>query len=214
VNFVAAFPTEINEQRRAVPKRMVAREATLMDTTTLVIVIVIAVAVLVGGGLYLRFQRSRKLKSKFGPEYLRAVDETGGKRRAEAELHGREKRVKTFDIRPLSPQEIERFGTAWRAVQAEFVDNPKLAIARADTLLGELMGARGYPVSDFEQRAADLSVEHPHLVDNYRTAHEVALREGRGQANTEDLRQAMIHYRELFEDLAGEPEIEARRAAS
>lgn len=185
-----------------------------MDTTTLVILIAIAAAVLVGGALLLRLQRSRNLKSKFGPEYLRAVDETGGKRRAEAELHDREKRVKTFDIRALSPPEIERFATAWRAVQAQFVDNPKLAIAQADGLLGELMAARGYPVSDFEQRAADLSVEHPHLVDNYRTAHEVALREGRGEASTEDLRQAMIHYRELFEDLAGEPEVDRRRAAS
>jgi hypothetical protein len=185
-----------------------------MDTTNLAILIAIALVLIVGGALFLRRQRSSKLKSKFGPEYLRAVDETGGKRRAEAELHDREKRVKAFDIRPLSPQELERFATAWRAVQAQFVDNPKVAIARADDLLGELMGARGYPVSDFEQRAADLSVKHPHLVDSYRTAHEVALREGRGQATTEDLRQAMIHYRELFEDLAGEPEVVRHRAAS
>jgi hypothetical protein len=185
-----------------------------MDTTILIVAIVIAVAVLAAAVLYLRRRTSTNLQAKFGPEYLRAVDETGGKRRAEAELHDREKRVKAFDIRPLSPQETERFVMAWRAVQAEFVDNPKAAIMRADDLLGELMGARGYPVSDFEQRAADLSVKHPHLVDNYRTAHDVALREGRGQASTEDLRQAMIHYRALFEDLAGEPPTERRRAAS
>jgi hypothetical protein len=181
-----------------------------MDTTTLIIVIVIAVAVVVVLALLMRRRSSANLKAKFGPEYLRAVDETGGARRAEAELHNREKRVKTFDIRPLSPQESTRFASAWRAVQAEFVDNPKAAILRADSLLGELMGARGYPVGDFEQRAADLSVKHPHLVDNYRTAHEVALREGRGQASTEDLRQAMIHYRALFEDLASEPAIDRR----
>jgi hypothetical protein len=184
-----------------------------MDNTTLIVVIVVAAAVLVGVALYLRRRTSTNLKAKFGPEYLRAVDETGGTRRAEAELHDREKRVKAFDIRPLSPQESARFASAWRAVQTEFVDNPKAAILRADSLLGELMAARGYPVGDFEQRAADLSVKHPHLVDNYRTAHEVALREGRGQASTEDLRQAMIHYRALFEDLAAEPALDRRRAS-
>lgn len=183
-----------------------------MDTTTLV-VIVVAVLALVGAALFIQARRSKALRSRFGPEYERAVIETGARRKAEAELADRAKRVKTFDIRPLPPGEAHRFTEAWTSVQAQFVDDPSRAIQAADDLIGELMSARGYPVTDFEQRAADLSVDHGELVHDYRIAHQVALRHGRGEAGTEDLRQAMIHYREVFEDLIEEQPVERRRAS-
>ena len=150
-----------------------------------------------------RRRRSEHLKEHFGPEYHRAVVEAGSPSKAEAELAKREKRVEKLDIRPLSPAEREDFGRRWTEVQARFVEDPPRAVAFADALLGEVMKARGYPVSDFDQRAGDISVEHPQVVDHYRTAHDIALRHERGEAGTEDLRQAMIHYRALFEELAG-----------
>jgi hypothetical protein len=182
-----------------------------MDTTNTAIVVLIAVAILaVGIVLYIQRQRSRRLRSHYGAEYIAAVDELGDRRKAEAELKQRERRVERFDLRPLRADEADRFAGRWRKVQAEFVDDPGGAVAAADALLAEVMHARGYPVSDFEQRAADLSVEHPKLVSDYRIAHEVALRHGRGEAGTEDLRRALIHYRDLFADLI-EP-ADARRS--
>jgi hypothetical protein len=155
------------------------------------------------------------MRGKYGVEYERAVEDTGGSRaKAEAELHAREKRVKNMDIRPLSGEDRAAYFGAWRRVQAEIVDDPKIAISDADRLLGDIMQARGYPVTDFEQRAADLSVDHPEVVENYRTAHAIALAHQRGEAGTEDLRQAMIHYRELFEDLVGEPPRQGDSASS
>lgn len=176
------------------------------ETILLIAVLVVAAAV-IGGVLYAQIRRSRRLRSRFGPQYDRAVEESGGKGKAEAGLHTLEKRVAKFDIRPLSATERDRFVSSWRDIQANFVDNPETAVSRADELLGEVMQTRGYPVGDFEQQAADLSADHPVVVENYRTAHEIALRQGRGQATTEDLRQAMIHFRTLFDDLAGEREL-------
>jgi hypothetical protein len=173
--------------------------------TTLVIVIGIVLLALVGAAMVLRQRRSKAMRARYGAEYIAAVDETGDRHKAEAELRAREKRVHSFDIRPLERGEVERFSDRWRSVQAQFVDDPGAAISRADDLLGEVMGARGYPVTDFEQRAADLSVEHPKLVSNYRIAHDVAERHARGDADTEDMRRAMIRFRELFEDLLGLP---------
>jgi hypothetical protein len=184
-----------------------------MDTTTAIVLVVAVVAILIAAFAFMRMQRSRDLRSRFGPEYERAVEETGARHRAEAALAEREKRVKRLDIRPLSQGEIDGFVKSWRGVQAEFVDDPRNSIGRADDLIGDLMAARGYPVSDFDQRAADLSVDHGPLVHNYRIAHEVAVRHARGEAGTEDLRQAMIHYRELFEDLIDEPRADQRRAS-
>lgn len=172
-----------------------------MDTTTAIVLGIIVVAVIVAGGLILRQRRSKALKEHYGAEYRAAVDETGDRGKAEAELRRREKRVKSFNIRPLEPTEARRFRGRWADVQAHFVDDPGAAVGEADALVGEVMQARGYPVSDFEQRAEDLSVEHPKLVSDYRIAHDVALRHARGEAGTEDLRRAMIHYRELFDDL-------------
>lgn len=175
-----------------------------MDMTTLIVAGVVVLAA-VAGILVWQRQKSKTLQAKFGTEYGRTIDETGDRRKAEAELHAREKRISGLEIKPLDPADRLKFIDAWRQVQAQFVDDPKAAVAQADTLLGEIMNRRGYPVSDFEQRAADLSVDHPEVVENYRTGHDIALAHGRGEAGTEDLRRAMIHYRDLFEELVGEP---------
>ena len=185
-----------------------------MDTTTLVIVVAVVIVAAIVIVFALQSRRSKTLRSRFGPEYERALDETGGKRKAEAELHQREKRVEALNIQPLTVADRTRFVSAWRRVQAEFVDNPKASVAKADDLLGEVMATRGYPMSDFDQRSADLSVDHPVVVDNYRAAHDIALRHGKGEAGTEDLRQAMIHYRALFDDLVEDPGHDHVQAAS
>jgi hypothetical protein len=161
------------------------------------IIVVIAVALLV----FLGRRRSAALRQKFGSEYRRAVGEFGDERKAEAELAAREKRVRGLNIRALTPDEQARFAGAWKRAQARFVDQPSQAAAEADILVKELMQARGYPVGDFEQRAADISVDHSDVVSNYRAAHQIALRNNAGKATTEDIRQAMVHYRSLFEEL-------------
>jgi len=141
------------------------------------------------------------LRKRFGPEYDRVISERGDARQAESELAARQKRVDTFDIRPLEAAERDHFIDAWRATQARFVDAPAEAINDADRLVSEVMQARGYPVGDFDQRAADVSVDHPIVVENYRAARAIAVANQRGDASTEDLRQAIVHYRALFEDL-------------
>jgi len=157
--------------------------------------------------LYVRNRRSTTadMRNKFGPEYDRAVLTHGSERKAEAKLADREKRIEKLNIRDLDPTEHERFSKQWQAVQSRFVDSPKGAVAEADDLVSSVMKARGYPVSDFDQRAADISVDHPRVVENYRSAHEIALRVGKDQATTEELRTAMIHYRSLFEELVQVP---------
>jgi hypothetical protein len=142
------------------------------------------------------------------------VNEGGGRRQAEAGLDKRADRVESFHIRPLGPDDRARFVESWTRVQARFVDSPGGAVTEADQLLGDVMSTRGYPVSDFEQRAADISVDYPSVLENYRSAHEIALRRTRGQASTEELRQAMIHYRTLFGQLAAEPELARAKTAS
>ncbi len=172
-----------------------------------VIILVAAVIVLIAAAvlLYVRKRRSTTagLRKKFGPEYDRAVLTHGSK--AEAKLADREKRTQTFNIRDLDPMERERYSKHWQEVQSRFVDSPKGAVTEADDLVSSVMKARGYPVSDFEQRAADISVDHPRVVENYRSAHEIALRVGKDAATTEDLRAAMIHYRSLFDELVQPP---------
>jgi len=180
------------------------------DAVILVAIAIAIVAAVIVAVMYAQRRRSQQMRAHYGAEYIAAVDELGDRRRAEAELKRREHRVRRFRIRPLRPEEVDRFASRWRRIQAEFVDDPRSSIGDADQLLGEVMRARGYPVSDFEQRADDLSVEHPKLVAHYRIAHDVALRHARGEADTEDLRQAMIHYRDLFADLV-EPAAEAGR---
>ncbi len=176
-----------------------------MNTTVAVLLVVLIVAfasvALVG---YFRWQRSKGLHSRFGPEYQRAVTQFGDKRRAESELERRAKRVERFHIHDIPVEETRRFADAWPAEQARFVDEPEEAVAQAHQMVNELMRARGYPVStEFEENAADLSVDHPRVVEHYRTACVIASRREDGHANTEDLRAAMVHYRELFEELLG-----------
>jgi hypothetical protein len=174
-----------------------------MDTGQLLVllaVLAIVVIVLLAWSIARR-RRSEGLRETFGPEYERTVQATGSRRQAEAVLEDRKERVEALEIQPLEPPAGERFETRWREVQARFVDDPAGAVHDADRLIGEVMRARGYPVGDFEQRAADISVDHPQVVDHYRTAHAIALRQPGGDLATEDLRQAMIHYRALFADL-------------
>ena len=188
-----------------------------MSTMALVIISgLILLAVLgIAVAMSLKKRKTKRLRTRFGPEYARAVEEGGSRRKAEAGLQEREKRVEGFAIRPLAPSDRERYIAAWRKVQADFVDNPQSSVSQADQLLGDVMSTRGYSVGDFEQRSADISVDHPLVVENYRAAHEIAVRHAAGQASTEDLRQAMIHYRTLFDDLVGEPELaRAKTAAS
>jgi hypothetical protein len=172
-----------------------------MNTTAVVILAIVIVAVAIGVFFYLRRRRSENLRKQFGPEYKRAVDQYGGPRKAEAELAEREKRVRKLDIRGLTADEQNRFANNWKKTQAHFVDAPSPAVGEADVLVKELMLARRYPVGEFEQRAADISVDHPNVVNSYRAAHEIAQRNKGGKATTEDLRQAMVHYRSLFEEL-------------
>ena len=170
-----------------------------------VAIIVIVVLLAIVGLLVYRQRRSAQLREGFGPEYDRAVSEHGDQRAAEAELQERRERRRSYDIKPLGAAARDRYGERWRAAQAKFVDQPASALTDADALLGEVMSERGYPVEDFEQQAADVSVDHPEVVEHYREAHAI---HGRRNASTEDLRQAMVHYRALFAELL-EPEHEA-----
>jgi hypothetical protein len=175
----------------------------------IVAVVVIAVAVVIIALAVARRRRKASLRQEFGPEYDRAVREMGSEH-AETVLRAREKRVAQFSLRELSPSEWQSFTEQWRIVQSRFVDDPVEAVAGADELVDRLMAARGYPVSDFEQRAADISVGHALVVEHYRAAHAIALRHRAGQATTEDLRNALIHYRALFTELLEQPD--TRRA--
>jgi FtsZ-interacting cell division protein ZipA len=176
-----------------------------MDQRTM-IVVVIVVAVIAIAAIILVVSRKRRrenLKRHFGPEYDRAVLERGDAAKAETELINREKRVHSFSIKPLTPAMRDRFREEWRQIQQRFVDDPAIAVNEADSLVNRAMAARGYPVADFEQRAADVSVSYPSVVQNYRAARVVIQRHARGEAGTEDLRQAMVHYRSLFDELLG-----------
>jgi len=175
----------------------------LMDPKLIAGAVVIVLVIIVAVALYLRKRRNTTagLKNRFGPEYDRAVKQHGSERKAEAKLADRETRVDLLKIRDLDLAERERYLAQWQAVQSRFVDYPKGAVTEADELVSSLMQTRGYPVADFDQRAADISVDHPRVVENYRSAHNIALRLGRGEASTEELRTAMIHYRSLFDEL-------------
>ena len=179
----------------------------LTDPKLIALAVVVIVIIAVLAVLYVRRRRNTTaaLRKKFGPEYDRAVLVHGAGRKAETKLEDREKRMEKLDIRDLDPIEHERFLQRWESVQSRFVDSPKGAVTEADDLVSTLMKARGYPVADFNQRAADISVDHPRVVENYRSAHEIALRVGKDEATTEELRTAMIHYRSLFEELVQVP---------
>lgn len=176
-----------------------------MVTTQELIVgwLVVLIVLATGAWMIARKRRSEHLRRRFGPEYERAVCDLGDRARAEAALDTREKRVERLHIRPLGTADRERLVRAWNAVQARFVDDPGGAVTEADRLVAEAMRRRGYPVSeaDVEQRAEYLSVDRPNLVENYRAAAEIARDDERGEASTEELRRAMVHYRALFDDL-------------
>ena len=147
-----------------------------------------------------RSHRTEELQGQFGQEYDRTVQEKGRKG-AETELAERKERVEAMPLQQLTPQQTDQFAQLWTATQARFVDDPGGAVTDADRLVADVMRTRGYPVGDFDQRAADVSVDHPQVVANYRAAHEIAIRHSRAEATTEELRQAMVHYRALFSDL-------------
>ena len=175
-----------------------------MDNNLLILLAVVAILIVGGMIFYNNKRRSDHLRERFGSEYQRQVEEAGSRSKGEADLAEREKRVSKLTIQPLSPADQDRFLDRWTKVQATFVDDPERSVDYADALLAEVMSARGYPVSDFEQRAGDISVDHPNVVQHYRAGHDIALRHSRGEASTDDLRQALIHYRSLFEELVTE----------
>jgi hypothetical protein len=173
-------------------------------TTTTVLTLILIIAIVVIGGLawkLLQRQRTKKLRSQFGPEYDRTIEQYGEPAKAERDLEARQKRMEQVNIRPLTPAERERFADRWQTVQSRFVDDPSGTILEADRLIVEIMAARGYPMVEFEGRAEDLSVNHPLVVSHYRQAHDIALKHRQGAATTEELRQAVVCYRELFEEL-------------
>ena len=185
----------------------------LLDPKFIMLAGVVILVIAVLAWLYAQKRRSTTagLRQKFGPEYERAVQKHGSERKAEAKLANRQDRVEKLNVRDLDPVERERFSTQWESVQSRFVDSPRGAVSEADDLVSTLMKTRGYPVSDFDQRADDISVDHPLVVENYRSAHHIALRVGTNGASTEDLRTAMIHYRSLFEELVRIPTIVERK---
>ena len=174
-----------------------------LDTQTWIILAAVVVLGFVALGAWLFYQKnqSHKLQERFGPEYGRTVNEFGSRTKGESELKAREKRVERLDILPLAPSEGARFTEAWQALQSRFVDNPKGVVVQAEQLVRELMEKRGYPMGDFERRAGDISVDHPDVVANYRSAQAIAVRDRQGSADTEELRKAVVHYRALFDEL-------------
>ncbi len=164
-----------------------------------IVALVVAVAVVMWRALAAR--RTRALRERFGPEYERTTAAVGNRREAEAELAGRTERREQLNVRPLPAEARQRYARQWETVQSQFVDSPPTAITAADGLVSAVMADRGYPIDDFDQRAADVSVDHPAVVENYRQAHEISMRSARGEATTEELRQAMQNYRSLFEEL-------------
>jgi hypothetical protein len=180
-----------------------------MQTSTLAVLVVLAVVVVaLVAWAATRKRRTTKLVSQFGPEYDRAVDHLGSKAKAEAELAARTKQRAKLVIKPLPPADHDRFAEAWHRTQERFVDDPKGALAEADTLVAEVMRLRGYPMGDFDEQAAVISVDYPTVVENYRAAHGLCDRSTRDEVSTEDRRQAMVHYRALFEELLEARELE------
>jgi FtsZ-interacting cell division protein ZipA len=180
-------------------------EAIEIQTWLMLAAVVAVILVALGTWFYMRRKQSQKqsskLRERFGPEYDRTVNQYDSRSKAESELKAREKRVERLDIVPLAPAEAARFTEAWGSLQNRFVDNPAWTVTEAEQLVRQLMQKRGYPMGDFERRAADISVDHPDVVANYRSAQAIASRDQRGTADTEELRRAVVHYRALFDEL-------------
>jgi len=185
-----------------------------MDQRTEVVFITIAIALLVGimTWLFFRYRRSKELRERFGPEYDRVVRKEGNVKKGEGVLEFREKKREALHIHPLSSASRQEFGDRWNAVQAQFVDDPGASVGKADSLVNQLMEARGYPMAEFDDRADVISVDHPHVVENYRAAHAIAVGRTRGQTTTEALRKAMVHYRSLFDELLHDTYVERKEA--
>jgi hypothetical protein len=173
-------------------------------TQLIVAAVVLAILVVIAVAAYLQHRKAKTaaFRNRFGSEYDRAVLEHGSSQKAEAKLADRETRVETLKIRDLGATERERFVSEWQTVQSRFVDHPKAAVTEADDLIAALLEARGYPKDSFEQRAADVSVTYPRVMENYRVAHAIAVRPSQTEASTEELRIAMIQYRAIFDELA------------
>ncbi len=174
---------------------------TTLNPVMLILSVCLVLAIGIAVWMYMQKRRTQNLRSKFGPEYDKAIGQHRDRGHAESELEKREKRVAKFNIHPLKAEDRSRYSEDWLREQSLFVDDPRAAVNHAYTLVQDVMQCRGYPVGDFDQNATDLSVDHPRVVENYRIAHEIALRKCQGQENTEDLRKAMVSYRALFEDL-------------
>ena len=176
-----------------------------MPTWAWVVIVIGAamVCALIGWSVY-RNRRRAGLQETFGPEYDRTLADAPTRREAEADLAERRKRREELEVRPLDPKARDRYMARWKQTQEQFVDDPEGAVGDADRLIQEVMRERGYPVEDFDQRAADLSVDHPEVISNYRAAHGISMADQQGKASTEDLRQAMVHYRSLFDELLGD----------
>lgn len=174
---------------------------TILNPVTLILGVCLVLAIGVAFWMYLQKKRTQKLRSQFGPEYDKAISEHRDRGHAESELQKRATRVAKFHIHPLKAEERLRYAEDWRREQSLFVDDPPAAVNHADTLVQDVMQRRGYPVGDFDQNATDLSVDHPRVVENYRIAHEIAIRQGQDRGSTEDLRKAMVSYHALFDDL-------------
>jgi hypothetical protein len=174
-----------------------------MDTKTIVAIVIVVIVVVMAVIVFAleRKRRSQRLREHFGPEYDRLLREQGDPRKTEAVLADREKRVEKFSVRALSREDKLRYADEWANVQKQFVDDPAMAVNEADNLVTVVMSARGYPMSNFEQRSADISVHYPRVVQNYRAARVISLRNATGQATTEELRQALVYYRSLFDEL-------------
>jgi hypothetical protein len=172
-----------------------------MEARWIVLAAVVILVVAVAAWMVARKQRRDQLRARFGPEYEHTVRRYGDVTKAESDLAARQERLRGLDIKPLSFAEAEQFAHEWRRTQGRFVDEPRQSIADADGLVRKVMHLRGYPVGEFDQRVEDISVDHPHVVEHYRAAHRIAVASASGEAGTEELRQAMVHYRVLFEDL-------------
>jgi hypothetical protein len=186
-----------------------------MNNETLmgIAIVVVAVLVVAGAWMVLRRRRTSALRARFGPEYDHVLQSARTPAEAERELRERQLRVESFSISPLSREDVDRFNAAWRNVQAKFVDEPRTAVLDADRLIGEVMRARGYPIDDPNRRLDDLSVDHAHVLNHYRAGREIVARHESGSASTEDLRQAMVHFRALFDQLVAATRPDVRRAS-
>jgi len=183
------------------------------DAIIMIVLAVVAIVAVVGIWAYTRRKRSDRLRTHFGPEYERAVSDFGDKSRAEKDLAERQKRVSTLNIRPLTAEERSRFSEQWQAVQGHFVDDPRAALFDADRLVTEVLKVRGYPVDDFDERFGDISAAYPNVAGSYRQACEIVARQGRETLTTEDMRKAMVLYRNLFEELFKQEPVPMRRVS-